>query len=239
MHHPKRIAAPRPSLRGLVGRLFLFGMMPIALACSQEAGWESAMAAGQRAAARGDYAAAQRHFTAAVSKGEQFGFADLRVAQALTLLAQAYVAQQKFVEAEPAYLRALTIFQSVRGEEHPDVAAVLNNLGVLHKKHGQYTVAEPYFTRALAIKEKLLGADHPDVGLSLRNLALLYAAQERYDVAEPLFRRGVTIQEKSPEGLELAGSLEQHAAILRKMGRHAEADAAASRAQSIRTGRSQ
>jgi tetratricopeptide (TPR) repeat protein len=210
-------------------------MTPIVLACSQEAGWESAMAAGQRAATRGDYAAAERHFTAAVGRAEQFGFADLRVAQALSLLAQVYVAQKKFVEAEPAYLRALTIYQAVRGEEHMDVAAVLNNLGVLHKKHGQYTVAEPYFTRALAIKEKLLGPDHPDVSLSLRNLALLYAAQERYDMAEPLFRRGVAILEKNADSPELAGSLEQYAAILRKMGRHAEADAAVSRARAIRT----
>jgi hypothetical protein len=47
-------------------------------------------------------------------------------------MAQVYIGQGKYVEAEPVYLQALKIFQTVRGEFHADVAATLNNLGVLH-----------------------------------------------------------------------------------------------------------
>src|SRR6185503_7185372 len=80
-------------------------------ACSQEDSWESAMASGQRAATRGNYGAAERNFSGAIVKAERFGREDLRVAQALSHLAQVYVTQGKLVEAEPLYLRALAIYQ--------------------------------------------------------------------------------------------------------------------------------
>src|SRR6185436_11809814 len=127
--------------------------------CSQPS-WEEAMAAGQQASAQGRHGDAERIFSAAVVKAEQFGTGDLRVAQALSGLAQAYASQNKHAEAEPAYLRALGIYQAVRGEAHADVAATLNNLGVLYRRHGQFADAEPLLVRAVAIKEQVFGPDH-------------------------------------------------------------------------------
>ena len=66
--------------------------------------------------------------------------------------------RRKFVEAEPLYLEALKIYQDMHGENHLDVAAMLNNLGYLHRKHGQYADAQRLLTRALAIKEQIPGA---------------------------------------------------------------------------------
>jgi len=196
------------------------------------------MAAGQKAASRGEYAAAERNFSGAIAKGERFGRNDLRVAQAVSQLAQVYVAQGKFVDAEPLYLRALHIYEESRGNEHLDVAATVNNLGVLHKMHGQYAAAEPYLVRALAIKEKLLGTEDPEVALSLHNLASLYVAQERYEQAEPLFRRAIAIRERGAHGPELAKSLEQYAGVLRRVGRAVEAEAIEARAKEVRSGTS-
>lgn len=59
------------------------------------------------------------------------------------------------------------------GENHPAVAATLNNLAVLYGKRGKYKDAEPLCKRALEIREKVLGKDHPDVAKQLNNLALL------------------------------------------------------------------
>lgn len=59
------------------------------------------------------------------------------------------------------------------GENHPAVAATLNNLAVLYGKRGKYKDAEPLCKRALEIREKVLGRDHPDVAKQLNNLALL------------------------------------------------------------------
>ena len=102
-------------------------------------------------------------------------------------LAQVYAGQGKHVEAEPVYLQALKIYQAVHGENHADVAATLNNLGVLHRMYGQYAEAEPLLMRALAIKERLLGPNHPDVALSVANLGQLYVAQGQPAKAEPFY----------------------------------------------------
>ena len=146
------------------------------------------MQAGESAMQRGHYDEAERIFAAAVTRAEEAGRKDRRVAVSLSRLAQAYSSQGKYVEAEPVYLHALEIYQAVHGEQHLDVAATLNNLGVIHRMHGQYADAERLLTRALHIKEHVLGADHLDVALGLNNLATLHVSQGNYSQAAPLFR---------------------------------------------------
>lgn len=68
---------------------------------------------------------------------------------------------------------ALAIREKTLGENHPAVAATLNNLAVLYGKRGKYKDAEPLCKRALEIRENVLGKNHPDVAKQLNNLALL------------------------------------------------------------------
>lgn len=187
--------------------------------------WEATMAGGQQALARGDYAEAERLFLAASDRASRFGAEDARSALTWYQLAQAEQAQRKFDQAELHYGQALTRLQQVKGEAHPEVAAVLNNLGVLHRLHGQYAEAEPLLKRALAIKEQALGAGHPDVALSLNNLAMVYDTQGRYDQAEPLYRRALAIRTQAlgPAHADTAKSRRDYAALLRKMKRDREA----------------
>ena len=151
-------------------------LLVAAVSCGQPT-WDAAMQAGETAMQQGRYREAERIFSTAVRKAEEYGPHDRRVAVTLAHLAQAYSAQEKFVEAEPVYLEALKIYQDVHGENHLDVAAMLNNLGVLHRKHGQYADAQKLLMRALAIKEQLLGPSHLEVALALSNLAALHVAQ--------------------------------------------------------------
>lgn len=67
----------------------------------------------------------------------------------------------------------MAIREKTLGENHPAVAATLNNLAVLYGKRGKYRDAEPLCKRALDIREKVLGREHPDVAKQLNNLALL------------------------------------------------------------------
>lgn len=185
------------------------------------------MAGGQQAFARGDYAEAERLFLAASNQADRFGAEDTRPALTWYQLAQAEQAQRKFDQAELHYGQALTRVQHVKGEAHPEVAAVLNNLGVLHRLHGQYAEAEPLLKRALAIKEQALGSGHPDVALGLNNLAMVYDSQGRYDQAEPLSRRALAIRAQAlgPAHAETARSRRDYATLLRKMKRDREAAA--------------
>lgn len=50
---------------------------------------------------------------------------------------------------------ALHIREKCLGENHPAVAATLNNLAVLYGKRGKYKDAEPLCKRALEIREKV------------------------------------------------------------------------------------
>ena len=70
---------------------------------------------------------------------------------------------------------------------------------------------------------------------SLSGLALPYQAQGNYAEAEPLYRRSLTIYEKvlGPEHPDVATSLANYAALLRKTGRADEAAAMEARAQAI------
>lgn len=193
----------------------------LALSCEQQT-WESAMLAGQRAMQQGRYEEAVRAFAAAARKAEP---QPDRMGLALSGQAQALATHGDYVAAEPVYLQALKAFQDAHGENHADVAATLNNLGVLHRMHGQYPQAEPLLVRALAIKERIHGADHPEVALSLHHLGLLYVAQGQPNKAEPLYRRALAIRERvlGPDHADVAKSIEALAGVLRALHREAEA----------------
>ncbi len=65
---------------------------------------------------------------------------------------------------------------------------------------------------------------------------MLYRAQARYAEAEPLYKRALAIREKAlrPEHPNVAKSLENYAALLRKTGRSTEAIKMKARAKAIR-----
>lgn len=220
--------------RSLISCCAVLALM--SLSCGQQA-WDDAMQAGDAALQRGQYPEAERIFTAAVHKAEEFGLHDRRVAVTLAHLAQTYSAQGKFVEAEPLYLEALKIYQDVHGENHLDVAAMLNNLGVLHRKHGQYADAQRLLTRALSIKEQLLGPDHLEVALALSNLAAMHLAQGDWEPAARLLARALVLREKQlrPDHPDLLKNLDDYAGALRKLNRGTEAAVLEEKANAIRT----
>ncbi|MEH2111484.1 tetratricopeptide repeat protein, partial [Nostoc sp.] len=57
------------------------------------------------------------------------------------------------------------------GEEHPDVAASLNNLALLYNSQGRYSEAETLYIQALDLCERQLGRNHPNTVTVRENLA--------------------------------------------------------------------
>ncbi len=108
------------------------------------------------------------------------------LATSLNNLAALYESQGRYSEAEPLFVRSLSIREQQLGADHPDVATSLNNLAGLYDSQGRYELAEPLYHQALQLTRSLLGEQHPDVASSLNNLALLYANQGRFTEAEPL-----------------------------------------------------
>jgi tetratricopeptide (TPR) repeat protein len=90
--------------------------------------------------------------------------------------------------------KALEVARKNVGPNHPDVAASLNNLGLLYRTEGHYAQAEPLYKRPLTITEKALGPNHPAVATGLENLAVLYRATKRDAQALELEKRAERIR---------------------------------------------
>ena len=58
------------------------------------------------------------------------------------------------------------------GEDHPNVAIRLNNLGEVWRAKGEYDRAIEYFEKALSVFRLRLGNDHPSTKLVETNLSL-------------------------------------------------------------------
>ena len=69
----------------------------------------------------------------------------------LTELAESYVQQQRFDEAEALFQRALTERERLLGPAHKDVADTLTRLAALYQTQHLYAKAEPLYVRALEI----------------------------------------------------------------------------------------
>lgn len=99
----------------------------------------------------------------------------------------------RYGETEPLYVKALRIYRSQLGEDHPHTAASLNNLAALYNAQGRYGEAEPLLRQALEIVQSQLGDNHPHTAASLSGLALLLYVQGRYGEAELFFLQALVI----------------------------------------------
>ena len=121
---------------------------------------------------------------------------------------------------------ALAIREKTLGENHPAVAATLNNLAVLYGKRGKYKDAEPLCKRALEIREKVLGSDHPDVAKQLNNLALLCQNQGKYEEVEKYYQRALSIYESKlgQDDSNVAKTKNNLASAYLKQGKYKDAE---------------
>jgi tetratricopeptide (TPR) repeat protein len=78
-----------------------------------------------------------------------------------------------YAEAQELYQLSLEIERRT-GEDDPDVATILHNLGVLERELGEYVSAEGHFQQALKNNRHQLEDNHPYLGVCLTSLADLY-----------------------------------------------------------------
>lgn len=154
----------------------------------------------------------------------------------LDLMAQIYLAEGHFADAEPLIRRALAAREQERGPNHPAVANALFLLGAAEFSEGRFADAEPNFKRALAIRGKVFGTDHPVIAQNLDALAGLYRAQGRYRDAEPMLQRSLAIREKvfGKEHPAIAVTLSELGTVYLNERRLADAEPLYTRALAIR-----
>ncbi len=110
------------------------------------------------------------------------------------------------INAETYYQNALRAEETASGKDHPQVAVILNNLGLALRQKSNNASAEPLFRRALAIQQKGLRPNDPAIASTYSNLGNLLAATKRYAEAEQLERKSLHIFEEKfgPESKEVA-----------------------------------
>jgi transcriptional regulator with XRE-family HTH domain/tetratricopeptide (TPR) repeat protein len=101
---------------------------------------------------------------------------NLELASLLTKTADYLLQRAQYEQAEPLYLRALTIRQQQRGALHPETAESLHDYARLLELRNQPDRALTFYQQALAIREQRLGPEHPrTLDTRARNAHLLRA----------------------------------------------------------------
>jgi Protein of unknown function (DUF2914)/Tetratricopeptide repeat len=90
--------------------------------------------------------------------------------QSLTSAAEEAASAGDYVSAEQQLRLAVELQEESAGPMHPDLANMLNNLGVVYEHLERQADAERCYRRAFAIASAVLDANHPFVTLSATNL---------------------------------------------------------------------
>lgn len=136
--------------------------------------------------------AAEELMTAEVT----LGFEHAGVAVLSSKLADLYIEQKKYAEAEPLYRRAVSILEKFFGAKDPEVAGALVKLAELQTQQAKYLDAERTLWRALEIRQAAHGQDHEEVANCLDKLADVQNKQANPEQAQRLYQSSVAIKEK-------------------------------------------
>jgi Tfp pilus assembly protein PilF len=118
---------------------------------------------------------------------------DARAADLCAVLGWQLLLLGAYSDARPYLQLSLSIREDLFGDNHPNTAASLNLIGLLHQFQGDLAIAQPFFERALAIWEQTLGPDHGETAAALNNLGNLLWRRGQYALAQPYFERSLEI----------------------------------------------
>lgn len=129
--------------------LVLVGLFPGCPGVRHTAEWHQEQ--GDAAYQRGQFAEAERQFTAAIQEAERPGQPPQMLSRNLSRLADLYRVEKKTAQAEELYRRILEVHVHTQGPEHPDVAWDLIRLGEIYHEQGLYKQAIEAYVRAFSI----------------------------------------------------------------------------------------
>jgi tetratricopeptide (TPR) repeat protein len=108
----------------------------------------------------------------------------------------AFYYAKKYIQAEDYLRRALIISQKKLGNEHPDTARTLYNLGKFYNDRDEFDKAVECYQKSLIIREKIFGKEHPDVVITLNNLGNVFYSKGEFYKAEEYHQIALNIEEK-------------------------------------------
>jgi tetratricopeptide (TPR) repeat protein len=137
--------------------------------------------------------------------------------------------------ALPLYRKARAIYEHVLGPNHPRVASILSQEGLILMQDGKLTMAEKEMRRSLDMLAKYCPGCVFEEVVGETNLGMLRMKQQRYREADALLEHSVELQEKywDKRGSLLAATLQALARVKEKERLHSDATRLAKRADLI------
>mmetsp|Transcript_3737 Transcript_3737/g.4308 ORF Transcript_3737/g.4308 Transcript_3737/m.4308 type:complete len:333 (+) Transcript_3737:82-1080(+) len=138
-----------------------------------------------------------------------------------------YVLSHKPSEALALFREALTLKSNAFGEDHPEVARTLDEIGIQLFAEKQFEEAMKAFSEAQRIRIKQLGHTHPLVSMVLNNIACCCYSAGNYEQALKNFLEARDIQTKTAQDdldlLHVAITLGNAGYVLIQLKRYEEA----------------
>lgn len=148
--------------------------------------------------AKGDYEAALEHLVLAsmamIANGQ-----DSEVAAIDVSIGNIYLSLCRFDEAVFSYQKALTVFKSSKGDNHPLVASVFVRLADLYYKTGKLRESKSYCENALRIYAKPVpGTTAEEIAGGLTEISAIFESMNEPEEALKLLEKAMKLLEDKP-----------------------------------------
>ncbi|KAJ8538624.1 hypothetical protein K7X08_029920 [Anisodus acutangulus] len=174
--------------------------------------------------AKGDYESALEHLVLAnmamIANGQENEVAAIDVG-----IGNIYLSLSRFDEAAFSYQKALTVFKSSKGDNHPSVASVFARLGDLYYKTGKLRESRSYCENALRIYAKHVPGTTPeDIASGLMEISVIYELFNEPEEALKLLLKAMKLLEDKPGQQSTIAGIEARMGVMFYMvGRYEEA----------------
>lgn len=181
----------------------------------QASDWDESWANAYMEMNNGDYARAEDIVKEALSKANNKGFKDSRLAAGNDCLALIYKRQGKFEEAGPLFEKNLAIDEAALGKNNPGLMNSLKNVAQFKLSKKDYKRAVELYKRVVAMAEKQYGSESEKLAVEMRNLVRAYDLQEDYKNAREMAEKALEIDLKiyGPKDLTTAVDMNNLALI--------------------------
>ncbi|XP_073031387.1 protein KINESIN LIGHT CHAIN-RELATED 1 [Primulina eburnea] len=148
--------------------------------------------------AKGDYESALEHLVLAsmamIANGQENEVAAIDVC-----IGNIYSSLTRFDEAVFSYQKALTVFKSSKGDNHPYVASVFLRLAELYYKTGKLRESRSYCENALRIFTKPVpGTSAEEIASGMTEISAIYELFNEPDEALKLLQKSMKLLEDKP-----------------------------------------
>ncbi len=169
--------------------------------------------------------------------GAQTEDSDSALVNSFSRLAQSYCEQGNFLQSQLVFERILVDRLNKLGPNHESLIEHLQNLAGVLCSQGKFNQAEPFMRRVIGIMDLNKDFDKSRYADALSILAGIYYRQDKFVEAEPLASRVVLLRDQmdANDGIDLIDALNDHAKVLRKLGRADQAEKVYARAQAALT----